>query len=195
MDMEFFRQAEEFIFMENSPEKSDVIFVPGNAYPQMAEKAARLYGEGYAPYVLPSGKYSIVTGHFAGAADKAELYQGMYETEWEFLKDVLVKNGVPSQAVLKEDQATYTYENAIFSRRVLDQRGISVKKAILCCRSCHARRSWLYYSRLFPEAEILVCPADVGNITKANWRETEAGIDAVTGEIARIIKQFSLLMD
>lgn len=40
---EFLKQIEDFIFIEDKPEKADVIFVPGNGYPQMAEKAAQLY--------------------------------------------------------------------------------------------------------------------------------------------------------
>lgn len=40
---EFLKQIEDFMFIEDKPEKADVIFVPGNGYPQMAEKAAELY--------------------------------------------------------------------------------------------------------------------------------------------------------
>ena len=38
--MNFLKNAEDFVFVENKPEKSDIIFVPGNSYPQMAEQAA-----------------------------------------------------------------------------------------------------------------------------------------------------------
>ena len=37
---EFLKQIEDFMFIDDKPEKADVIFVPGNGYPQMAEKAA-----------------------------------------------------------------------------------------------------------------------------------------------------------
>lgn len=180
--------------MEDRPEKADIIFVPGNGFPQMAEKAAQLYREGYAPFVLPSGRYSVVTGAFSGVLQNAERYHGTYETEWDFLKDVLVCNGVPEQAILKENHATFTYENAIYSRQVTDQAGIVVKKAILCCKTYHARRCLMYYQLLFPEAEILVCPVEADGITRENWQQTEQGIDAVTGEITRIFKQFSLML-
>ena len=74
---EFLKEIEEFIFVEDSPEKADVIFVPGNGYPQMAERAARLYKENYAPYVLPSGKYSVTKGCFSGVlAKKMKKYKG-----------------------------------------------------------------------------------------------------------------------
>ena len=46
---EFLKQIEDFIFVEDLPEKADIIFVPGNGYPQMAEKAAELYRKGLAP--------------------------------------------------------------------------------------------------------------------------------------------------
>lgn len=191
---EFLKNTEDFVFAENKPEKADIIFVPGNGFPEMAEKAASLYKEGYAPYVLPSGRYSIILGKFVGVQSKKELYDGNYETEWEFLKTVLMKNGVPEEAIFREDQATFTYENAIFSRQVTDLHRLPVKKAILCCKTYHARRSLMYYRLLYPETEFLVCPACPDGITRENWRETEAGVEAVTGEIGRIIKQFCLML-
>mgnify|MGYP004525186243 FL=1 len=191
---EFLKNTEDFVFAENNPEKADIIFVPGNGFPEMAEKAARLYKEGYAPWILPSGRYSITLGKFVGVQSKKELYEGNYNTEWDFLKTVLMRNGVPEKAILKENQATFTYENAIFSRQVTDLHKLQVKKAILCCKTYHARRSLMYYQLLYPEAEILVCPACPDGITRENWRETEAGVDAVTGEVNRIIKQFCLML-
>ena len=191
---DFLNGAEEFIFAENPPEKADIIFVPGNGFPEMAEKAAELYGQGYAPYILPSGRYSITMGKFAGVQSKKEIYDGDYETEWEFLKTVLMKNKVPEEAIFREDQATFTYENAIYSRQVTDMLGIEVKTAILCCKTYHARRSLMYYRLLYPDARILVCPACPDGITRENWRKTEAGVEAVTGESDRIIKQFCLML-
>ncbi len=191
---EFLKKTEDFVFVEDKPEKADMIFVPGNGFPQMAERAAQLYKEGYAPYILPSGKYSITMGKFVGVQSRREIYDGDYETEWEFLKNVLMKNGVPKEAILREDQATFTYENAIYSRQVTDGKGIQVKNAILCCKTYHARRSLMYYQLLYPETRILVCPACPDGITRENWRETEDGVEAVTGEVDRIIRQFCLML-
>lgn len=191
---EFLKCAEEFIFAENLPEKADVIFVPGNGFPQMAEKAAELYRNGVADRILPSGRYSVTAGEFSGVLEKAEVYDGKYETEWEFLRDVLEKNGVPCEAILKEDQATYTYENALLSRKALIEAGMTVKKAVLCCKTHHARRCLMYYQRVFPEVEFFVVPVDADGVTRENWRDTPEGVEAVTGEIGRIIKQFEVFM-
>ena len=187
---EFMKNVEEFVFAESQPEKADIIFVPGNGFPDMAEKAASLYREGYAPYILPSGRYSITLGKFAGVQSKKEIYGGDYETEWEFLKNVLLKNGVPEEAILMENQATFTYENAIFSRQVTDLHKIQVKKAILCCKTYHARRSLMYYQLLYPETQFFVCPIQDSDVKRENWYLTEKGIRLVFGEVQRIGEQF-----
>lgn len=189
----FLENFTEFIFLEDQPEKADIIFVPGNGYPQMAERAAHLWKQRYAPWILPSGRYSVVTGKFSGVLAKADIYRESYETEWEFLKNVLVKNGVKEQAVLREDQATYTYQNAIFSRKVTDGRGISVKKGIICCKAQHARRCRMYYQLLYPQAKLFICPVDVG-INRENWYDSSQGIEEVLGEMERCGQQFHQIM-
>lgn len=191
---EFLEQIKDFIFVEQEPEEADIIFVPGNGYPQMAERAAQLYKEGFAPYILPSGRYSIETGKFSGVLAEQERYCLEYETEWEFLKDVLVKNGVPERVILKENKATFTYENALFSKEVTDSAGISVRKAILCCKSSHARRALMYYQHVFPETEIVTVPVAADGIGRQNWNQTEKGAEEVLGEVSRIIRQFSFMM-
>ena len=192
--MTFLENAEEFIFAENMPEKSDIIFVPGNGYPQMAEQAATLYKAGMADWILPSGRYSVVSGKFSGVLEKADIYNKEYKTEWEFLRDVLVKNEVPEGKILREDHATFTYENAIYSRQVTDREQLNIQKAILCCKTCHARRALMYYKMLYPDTKFFVVPCCVDSIDKSTWSETNEGIDEVMGEITRIIKQFSLML-
>lgn len=190
MNDKFLNQITEFIFVEDKAEKSDMIFIPGSGFPQLAEEAAKLYHQGLAPYILPSGKYSILNGKFAGVQEKQELYDGEYETEWEFLKEALKKNQVPEEHILRENNATYTYENAIYSRKVTDRLGMEIKKAILCCKPYHARRSLLYYQLLYPETQFYVCPIQDSDVKRDNWYLTEKGIRLVFGEVQRVGEQF-----
>lgn len=190
MNDKFLNQITEFIFVEDKPEKSDVIFIPGSGFPQLAEEAAKLYHQGLVPYILPSGRYSVLNGKFAGVQEKKELYDGEYETEWEFLKEVLKKNHVSEEHILREDKATYTYENAIYSRKVTDRLGMEIKKAILCCKPYHARRSLLYYQLLYPETQFFVRPIQDSDVKRENWYLTEKGIRLVFGEVQKIGEQF-----
>ena len=194
MYREIMREIGDYIFVEDEPKEAEIILIPGNGYPQMAEQAARLYRDGYAPVVLPSGKYSVTLGKFGGVLSESEKYTRDYSTEWEFLCDVLVHGGVKKEDILKEDHATFTWENARFSREVTDNAGLEIKRAILCCKNHHARRALMYYERAYPETEFLVCPSCVDGIQKENWMDTEQGIDSVMGEMTRIIRQFSLFM-
>ena len=94
-----------FVFLRDEPQPADVIFITGGAYPEVGERAAALWRQGLAPVILPSGRYSVHDGRFIGAQSLADRYPGPYATEWEFLRDVCVKNGVDETALLKEDRA------------------------------------------------------------------------------------------
>ncbi|MFQ9389424.1 MAG: hypothetical protein ACLR1V_12135 [Coprococcus sp.] len=89
--MKFLRDITEFIFLEDLPEKADLIIVPGNTWPQPARRAAALYHEGMAPYIVVSGRYSKGQQTFAGAACEGDRYKGVYMTEADFLTDVLIR--------------------------------------------------------------------------------------------------------
>ena len=54
MNQKFLEQLTEFIFVEDLPEKADIIFIPGSGFPQLAEEGASLYHKGYPPYILAS---------------------------------------------------------------------------------------------------------------------------------------------
>lgn len=171
-----------FIFLEDEPEHADIIFLPGSDQGALALRAAQLWKAGYAPVILPSGRYGKLAGKFTG--DPA------YHTEWEYLHHLLREQGVPDEAVWKEDQATFTYENALRSREVTDAAGLKVRKALLCCQAYHARRASLYYQACFPEARILVCPVETKGISRENWYRSEEGIQLVLTEVKHCGSQF-----
>lgn len=189
MFQRFLAQFTDFIFVEDEMEPSDIIFLPGNSFPQMAEAAAGLWNSGFAPLILPSGHHSVLEENFQSVRDRTGRYDGCFPTEWDFMKHILHLHGIPDSAILMENRATFTYENALYSRELTDRLKIQIHKAIICCNSYHARRCLLYYQLLYPEAELLVFPVDTG-INKSNWSQTDKGIDIVLGEIERCGGQF-----
>ena len=191
MKHNYIQDISDFIFVSDQPEKADIIFIPGSAYPEVPECAAGLYDRGYAPIVLPSGRCSVKYGAFLGAWTKGDIYPGPYPTEYDFMADVLIKNGVPESAILKEDRSRYTQQNAFFSREVTDSNGLDVKKAIIVCRAFHARRCLTYWQLAYPETEFFVYPVITNGIAKENWFTTEDGVDRVLGELARCGNQMT----
>ena len=191
--MKFLRDITEFIFLEDLPEKADLIIVPGNTWPQPARRAAALYHEGLAPYIVVSGRYSKGQQTFAGAACEGDRYKGAYMTEADFLTDVLIREGVPETAVLQERKAEFTLENARYIRKLLEEKKMTVKKALICCQAFHARRCRMYFEYVFQDTDVefLMCPAVTQGISRCSWMESQKGLDTVLGELRRCGEQFA----
>ncbi|MCY9670874.1 YdcF family protein [Paenibacillus alginolyticus] len=166
----------DFMFFETEIGPSDVILIPGGSHPQLMERAAMLYHQGIAQFILPSG----------GATSHVET------TEWDFLRNVGVSLGVPPEAILKEDKATNTFENSRFSLEVLQQEGLIPKKVVLVCKNYHTRRALLTYQIDFPrETTFYVSPViDKTGTSKENWYLDEKKIGYVMNELEKVGKYF-----
>ena len=190
MDHHIINDIGNFIFVSDEPEKADVIFLPGGSHPAQPEYASELYHRGYAKWLIPSGGVSVKRDKWPGVRSKADIYNGDYRSDCEFFTDVLLKNGVPASAIIREDQSGHTRDNAFLSRKIVDECGVAVKTAMIVCKAFHARRSLMLYQMAFPEVALKVCPVCYLGITKDNWYKTEKGIDRVLGELARCGNQF-----
>ena len=88
----------DFIFVEDTPEPADAIFLPGGTHAEQPEYAAALYRQGYGKWLIPSGGVSVKKERWPGVSSKADVYTGDYHTDCAFFIDVLRKNGVPASA-------------------------------------------------------------------------------------------------
>ena len=107
--------------------------------------AARLYKAGKAPIVIPSGS-------------------GERESALPLLRDF----GVPDEAIVIEDKARNTEENAKFVEKLLATKsakntkdgGEGRKRVLLVTSAWHMRRSVLMYRKYAPSLEIIPAAAD-----------------------------------
>lgn len=172
----------DFLFVETPLEAADVILIPGGSHPQLMERAADLYLQGLAPYLLPSG----------GPNPKLPNHP----SEWAFLRDLALRRGVPESAILKEEKAANTFENAAFSLAVLREQaasaGLSCERVILVCKAYHSRRALLTYQHVFPAStRFFVSPViDLRGISRQNWFNNPAHIAIVMGEVRKIGEYF-----
>ncbi len=168
----------DFIFVENKLVKADVILVAGGSRSQLIEKAIELYKKGYASYILISG----------GANPKLKDWK----TEFEYLQNIALSSGMPKYAILKENQAKHTFDNANLSWNVLQNSDLKTNKVILICKAHHARRALLTYQTAFPERiDFVVCPiVDERNVQKDNWFLDSDKIDIVMKEVEKIGQYF-----
>ncbi|MDO4634005.1 MAG: YdcF family protein [Eubacteriales bacterium] len=194
----YYDDLTEFLFKEDQPEKSELIFIPGSGYGELGLKAAELWKQGMADRIFVSGKYSKLLPGFQGPISPEEYRGRNFQTEADFLAEVMIEQGVPEDVIVREREATFTYENAIQCRKILENERFFKKnpspKAILVCQAFHARRSYMYYQYVFPEITFYLCPAQTQEISRENWQLDPKKIDIVLGEAARIGTQFTDIM-
>ena len=88
-------------------------------------EAARLYQQGKAPVIIATG----------GAID----WLGSSTPEADGMQELLEFVGVPADAILVDDEARNTYENAVKVRALADERGIN--EILLVTSALHMPRS------------------------------------------------------
>ncbi|MCR4763277.1 MAG: YdcF family protein [Lachnospiraceae bacterium] len=201
----FIRDLTDFIFVDDAPEQADVILICGSSRKAPAIRAAALYHEGWSDRILPTGRFGHNFPDFRAemrrlsendgrdpdrvideiSAEAVRAGKPFPLTEWEYQRIQLLLAGVPEQAVLREDQSTNTFENAVFAREVLAREGIQPRTMILCCQAFHARRALWTIGSEFPDTRILTCPADTRGYTKDNWFRTKDGYDKILDELRK----------
>lgn len=172
-----------YLFIENVPEEADVILVPGCPFPEPMERAVRLYHDGFSKLLLPSGNCWIF--HKRG---------GERLSECEMMARIAARAGVPYTALLLEGKARHTLDNARLSRIALDNAGVTVKTAIICCQSFHARRCLKAYGKYFKGVKLIVCPAHTRGFDAASWHKSPVGVFKVCTELLKCSGLFFFLI-
>ena len=71
----------------------------------------QLYYDGYAPLLLLSGGVSVKR-RIPCTKSKTDIYDKENKTEYEFYTDVLLKKGVPHDAIICENKSGHIGDNA-----------------------------------------------------------------------------------
>jgi uncharacterized SAM-binding protein YcdF (DUF218 family) len=161
--------------MNHSLEKSDCIFALGSHDLRVAEWAAQLWLEGWAPLLLLSGGL----GNFT---------QGMWtEKEADKFAAIARKMGVPDEVILIENQSTNTGENILFSKALLAARGLDPQRFIVVQKPYMERRSYATFKKHMPEKELLVTSPP---LTYDDYPNEEIPLDRIinimVGDLQRI---------
>jgi uncharacterized SAM-binding protein YcdF (DUF218 family) len=142
---------------------------------RVAEYAADLYLQGWAPWLMFSGNTGTLTrGRFA-------------RSEAETFAAIAMEKGVPEQSILIEPESTNTGENVIFSRRLLERRGFDPKSFILVQKPYMERRAYATFMNFWPGKHLIVASPP---ITFADYPTAELPKDLVInimiGDLQRI---------
>ena len=143
-----------FSIAKETLHKSDVIIVlSGDDEGQRLRHAFNLYQRGYARKFLLSGATNL-----------------WEETGIDLMEKYLIQLGVPQQDILSEKRSESTVENAIFSKHLLQDRGM--KSAIVVTSPTHSRRVSFIFKRVFsPPYEVSVSSDPKAFQPEGWWRD------------------------
>lgn len=158
-----------YLPLESTPKAGAIVILGGatrnqespRIIPDMSERGDRLlygvklYKDGAAPYILlTGGRIDWYGGSSSEAEDMATLIEIM---------------GVPRENLLLEPRSLTTYENAVYTKEILERRNID--KIILVTSAAHMPRSMAIFKKQGIEA--IPAPADF-MVSDRNLIENEA---------------------
>jgi uncharacterized SAM-binding protein YcdF (DUF218 family) len=122
MDQQIYALAEilwDYHLMKHEIATADAILVLCSHDERVAERAAQLFHEGWAPLVIFSGGKGSIT---------STLWN---EPEAERFARIAISLDVPRERILIEAHSTNTGENIEFTKRLLAERGLDLIKFIV----------------------------------------------------------------
>jgi uncharacterized SAM-binding protein YcdF (DUF218 family)/glycosyltransferase involved in cell wall biosynthesis len=130
----------------------------GGGAQERVARAVELYRDGFARSMVFSSGYVFTL------------------REAEVMKAIAVANGVPADAIVLEEAAANTYQNVIYSKRLLDERGW--KNVLLVSSPYHMRRAVMTWRKAAPE--IIVVPTPPAQ-SEFYLHDTGASLEQIRG--------------
>jgi len=161
--------------MHHEPAKSDCILALGSHDLRVADRAAELYLEGWAPILIFSGGLGNVT-------------KGIWkDAEADRFARIALDKGVPAEAIFIENKSTNTGENIQFTRELLDEKGLHPQQFLLVQKPYMERRSYATFKKQWPDKDLLVTSPQIAFEDYPNEEiPMERVINIMVGDLQRI---------
>jgi uncharacterized SAM-binding protein YcdF (DUF218 family) len=161
--------------MGHLPAPSDCILVLGSHDLRVAERGAELYLQGLAPILVFSGGLGNVT-------------RGIWkDPEADRFARIALDMGVPAEAIFIENASSNTGENILFTRQLLQEKGLHPHRFLLVQKPYMERRSYATFKKNWPDKELI---ATSPQISFEDYPTTEIPLQKVihimVGDLQRI---------
>jgi uncharacterized SAM-binding protein YcdF (DUF218 family) len=185
------RTAWDYMRLVHEPRPADLILTLGSFDPNAAVHAAGLWRAGLAPTIIMSGAIA----HRRGLLDT-----GWDKTEARVFADVAIREGVPAEAILLEEQAENTGNNFVFGRAVARRAGLEPRRVLVVAKPYMTRRGYATGRVKWPEAELVMQCEEIDLLDYfARESDPERTLLALVGDLHRILVYpglgFSLAQD
>jgi uncharacterized SAM-binding protein YcdF (DUF218 family) len=154
---------------------SDCILTLGSHDTRVADRAAELYLQGWAPLLI-----------FAGGLGR--LTEGLWtESEADLFARIAVEKGVPKEAILVENHSTNTGENIQLVRQLLKEKNLDPKTFIIVQKPYMERRSLATFEKNWPGKQFVVTSPQISFEEYPNEEiPLERVINIMVGDLQRI---------
>lgn len=139
----------------------------GGGFQERVTQAIALYKAGHAPRVVISSGYVFTL------------------REAELMKNVAIDNGVPAGVILLEERAATTYENVMFTNRILEQN--NWRHILLVSSPYHMRRAVLTWHKAAPQVVVTPTPVPQSEFYTSAWGASFDQIRGIVHEYAAIV--------
>lgn len=161
--------------INNQIKKSNCIFVLCSHDTRIAEYAADLFLQGYAPHIIFSGGFGNLT---IGVFDRPEA---------DMFADIAIARGVPKEHVIIENKSTNTGENIQFTKQLLKERKLTFDTFILVQKPYMERRTYATFKKMWQEKECFVTSPNISFEDYPNETISKKDvINIVVGDLQRI---------
>jgi uncharacterized SAM-binding protein YcdF (DUF218 family) len=155
--------------------KSDCILTLGSHDTRVAERAAELYLQNWAPLLIFSGGLGRLT-------------EGMWnESEADKFARIAVDMGVPAENILIENRSTNTGENIVLVKQLLIEKKLDPQSFIVVQKPYMERRSYATFMKHWPDKQLVVTSPQ---ISLNEYPTTDLSMDMVinimVGDLQRI---------
>jgi len=158
-----------FLVVADKPAPAEVLVVLSGDRGERLEYAVRLHREGLAERLLLSG---------------GPVYTDL--TAADLLRRHALLLGVPEHKIITEPRATNTYQNALYSRELMEYYGLD--SAIVVSSPYHMRRVRALFDEVFRDSDIRLFyrPVEDSWFDPEYWWESAAGRRLVLGEYLKL---------
>jgi uncharacterized SAM-binding protein YcdF (DUF218 family) len=181
-DQEKFDQLAKIIWnymLLNHPlKKVDCIIGFGSHDLRVAERAAELFKQKYAPLIVFSGR--LIT-------NQGLINTGWQKSEAEMFAQTAIKLGVPEDKILLETKAINTGQNIRFTKELLVSKDILVKSCIVVHKPYMERRTYAAIEKQWPEIEPLITSPKLSyDEYMLGVTDTATEVNIMLGDLQRI---------
>ncbi len=166
-----------FLIVEDDISRADVIVILGGGGPGRVEHAVKLYQSDYANWIIATGI-------------KRNL-PGLVITWPQLAMKHAVSLGVPESVFILEERPTSTYEDALYIKEDMLDRGF--KSAIIVSSPYHMRRVRMIFRKIFEDKEdifLQFSPVEDSDFQTHRWWTREGDLINVVNEYCKLVLYF-----